>query len=186
VRAASCGVSTLSGLPRSRGYAPRARPGHPRVTLASSARRFRVPARPPRWAGRLRRLRQRAWGFPGCGLRRSLDGPEQHAQRLGSVSLSGHFCSRTLVRVLLQYETKMAFGVSGEHRPGPRGDRPPGVPVVPAVADSYDRAVRPLTRLTGVPTVTSTVHCLACVWVNESRPRMWPLRRLLVRAEVAA
>ena len=47
-------------------------------------------------------------------------------------------------------------------------------------------AVRPVTRLTGVATVTATVHCVVRVWVNESWPRMWSLRRLIVRVEVAA
>jgi hypothetical protein len=74
----------------------------------------------------------------------------------------------------------------GGHRPGPRGDRPPGVSVAPVAADSYDRPVRPLTRLTGVAAVMGTVHRVGCVWVNESWPRMWPPRRLIVQVEVAA
>jgi hypothetical protein len=72
----------------------------------------------------------------------------------------------------------------GEHRPGPRGDGPPGVSVAPAFADSYDHAVRALIRRTRVA-VTGMFHFVVSVWVNESS-LVFPLQRLIARAEVVA
>jgi hypothetical protein len=69
----------------------------------------------------------------------------------------------------------------------PRGEGPPGLSS--AVADRCHRAMRPITRLTGVAAVTGTVHCVVCVVrVNESRQRMrlQALRPGLVRVEAAA
>lgn len=71
----------------------------------------------------------------------------------------------------------------------PRGDRPPGVSAASAVADSCNRAMRPVTRLTSVAAVTGTVHCVVCVVrVNEAwlRMRLQALRPGLVRVEAVA
>jgi hypothetical protein len=38
----------------------------------------------------------------------------------------------------------------------------------------------------GVLPMFEAVRCVVCVWVNESRPGVWPLRQLVVRAEVVA
>jgi hypothetical protein len=62
---------------------------------------------------------------------------------------------------------------------------PPGASVAPAIADSYDHAVRAVIRGTGVA-VTGLFHCFVPVWVNESSLRTCPLRRLIAGVEVVA